>query len=178
MGIFGLFKKKTVEQKTPFSHDKADWQWESALEEYCNRNGIKEEELNLDELEEEVETTIWEYAGNHIAFFMIWLIQNDFFNTDELEEEELELIKDEKIGGVDFLMNYCDGVFAREFMKDEILNFVDDYYERDNRYFKDYCEFMEKEMNEVVLGTRFSWKLYHQFAPVIERAYQEYLKAQ
>lgn len=172
MGIFGIFKKKTEEQKPQFSHDKVEWQWESALEEYCNRNGVKEEELNLDELEEEVETTIWEYAGNHIAFFMIWLIQNDFFNT-EFYEEELELIKDEKIGGVDFLMNYCDGVIARDLMKDEILNFVDDYYERDNRYFEDYCTFME-EINEVVLGTRFSWELYHRFALVLDRAYRAY----
>ena len=31
-------------------------------------------------------------------------------------------------------------------------------------------------MNEVVLGTRFSWELYHQFAPVLDRVYEEYQK--
>ncbi len=174
MGILGLFKKKERKKEHAFMHDKAEYQWESALEEYCALHGITQEELNLDELDEEAETVIWEFAGNHIAFFLIWLIQNDFFKVEEVDEEGCSLIREEKINGVDFLMNYCDGVLPSILMKDEILDFVDEYYEGQG-YFRDYCGFIEKEMGETVLRVRFSWEMYHQFAPVIDNAYKAYL---
>ncbi len=174
MGILGLFKKKDKEKEHVFVHDKAEYQWESAVEEYCALHGIAEEELDFDELDEETETVIWEFAGNHIAFFLIWLIQNDFYKAEEIDEEGLRLIKEERIGGVDFLMNYCDGVLPSIFMKDEILDFVDEYYEG-NGYFRDYCKFIEEEMRETVLRVRFSWEMYHQFAPVIDNAYQAFI---
>lgn len=177
MGLFSFFKKQNEEEEVQkFVHDKAEYQWESALEEYCNQQGIEEDELDLDALDEEVENIIWEYAGNHIAFFLIWLIQHDFFHAEEYEEEDIALVKNEKIGGVEFLMNYCDGVLSRIFLKEEILGFMDDYYEKDNRYFHDYCSFIEEVAGETVLGVRFSWMLYHQFAPTLDKAYQNYCK--
>ena len=111
-------------------------------------------------------------AGNHIAFFLIWLIQHDFVD----EEGDIALIKDEKIGGVEFLMDYCDGVLPRNVLREEIWGFMDAYYEKDNRYFHDYCTFIEDVVGETVLGVRFSWKLYHQFAPVLDKAYENYLQ--
>ena len=43
MGLFGFFKKqKAEEEEQRFFHDKAEYQWESALEEYCNQQGIEE----------------------------------------------------------------------------------------------------------------------------------------
>ena len=145
MGILGLFKKKERKKEHAFMHDKAEYQWESALEEYCALHGIAEEELNFD----------------------------DFFKVEEVDEEGCSLIREEKINGVDFLMNYCDGVLPSILMKDEILDFVDEYYEGQG-YFRDYCGFIEKEMGETVLRVRFSWEMYHQFAPVIDNAYKAY----
>lgn len=176
MKLFGLFKKQKGVKVQGFSHDKAEYQWESALEEYCNQHGIEQDELDLDELDEEVENTIWEYAGNHIAFFLVWLIQHDFCRTEEYEEEGIALIKDEKMNAVEFLMNSCDGVLAAISLKEEILGFMDAYYEKHNRYFGDYCTFIEKVAGEKVLGVRFSWELYHQFSPVLDKAYQSYLQ--
>lgn len=173
MGLFSLFRKK---EKTQFTHDKAEYQWESALEEYCNINGIAEEDLDLDNLDAEVEDVIWEYAGDHIALFTAWLVKHDFFQTEYFTPEELNALKEERIDGVSFLMKYCDGVLARDFLKEEILGFVDEYYEGDNGYYPDYCDFIENELKGIVFGTRFSWETYHQFAPVLDRAYQDYLK--
>lgn len=173
MGIFNLFQKK---KKTPFSHDKAEYQWESALEEYCNIHGIAQDDLDLDNLETEVEDEIWEYAGNHIAIFITWLAKHDFLQTEFFTPKELDVLKEEKISAVSFLMEYCDGTLARDMLKEEILYFVDEYYEEDNGYYSDYCDFIENELKEIVFGTRFSWETYHQFAPVLDRAYQDYLK--
>lgn len=56
-----FFKEKG---KKIFNSDKADYHWESAVDEY--RKMYKREMSDLDETEENI---IWEYAGNHIAFF-------------------------------------------------------------------------------------------------------------
>ena len=87
MGILGLFRKKGKKKEHTFVHDKAEYQWESAVEEYCALHEIDREDLNLDELGEETEKVIWEFAGNHIAFFLIWLIQNDLYKEEEIDEE-------------------------------------------------------------------------------------------
>lgn len=173
MGIFSLFRKK---EKPQFTHDKAEYQWESALEEYCNIQGITQEDLDLDDLDPEVEDVIWEYAGNHIAFFTIWLVKHDFIQMEYFTPKELNALKEERMDGVSFLMEYCDGVLARDMLKEEILGFVDEYYEGDNGYYSDYCDFIENELKGIVFGTQFSWETYHQFVPVLDRAYQDYLK--
>lgn len=126
---------------------------------------------NLDECEENV---IWEYAGNHIAFFLVWLIQSGFYNQESFDEEEINQLKDEKINGMDFLINSCDGKLLKSFMDKRILGFVDEYYE--NQYFNDYCIFIERDIKGIVLGTRFSWEIYHKFKPIIDNAYKEYLQ--
>lgn len=164
-----------VEEKPkPFTLDKVEWQWESAVAEYCKQHKIKESDLNLDELDETVEDTIWEYAGTHIAFFMIWIIQNDFYNPEELDPEEAQLIQEESVNGVDFLLCTLDGRLVRSFMKPEILDFVDYYYEDGSRYTGDYCYFVEHILGETALGMRFSWDVYHQFAPTIDEAYHSF----
>lgn len=173
MEIFSLFRKK---KKTQFTHDKAEYQWESALEEYCNINGITQEDLDLDNLAPEVEDVIWEYAGNHIAFFITWLAKHDFLQMEYFTPEELNALKEERIDGVSFLMEYCDGVLARDILKEEILGFMDEYYEGYNGFYPDYCVFIEVELKGSIFGTRFSWETYHQFEPVLDRAYQNYLK--
>ncbi len=168
MGFFDVFKKRKS-GKSIFTGDRADYHWESAAAEYCKIHGKKRGDL--DDMDDAV---IWEYAGNHIAFFMTWIIQNNFYNTEMFEMEEIKLLQGEKISGMDFISDYCDYQLVSEFMNEEILGFVDYYY--DNNYFNDYCTFIEKEMRETVLGIRFSWDIYHQFVPVLDYTYKEYQK--
>ena len=169
MGIFNFFRKEKSTQDV-FISDKADYHWESAVEEYCKIHGKKKADLNFDDMDETEEAVIWEYAGNHIAFFLTWIIQNDFYDAEEFEAEEIQLLKEEEISGMDFLMEYCDGKFVRQFMNAEILDFVDSYYDTD--YFEDYCSFIEEEIKGTVLGITFSWDIYHRFAPVLNQAYR------
>lgn len=167
--IFKFFNKKEKSVKSEFTSDKADWHWESAVEEYCK---IHKVDLDFDNLDEDVENIIWEYAGNHIACFLVWIIQRDFYNPEMFEAKDIQLIKDEKITGTEFLMDYCDGKFFREFMSEDILAFVDSYY--DTKYISDYCFFVEHIIKGTVYGMRFSWDACHQLELFMDGAYKAY----
>lgn len=168
-----FFKKEKSEQNI-FTGDRSDYHWKKAADEYCKINERKRRNLSLSNVDEPGDSIIWEYAGNHIAFFLAWIVQNSFYNEEIFGEEEIKLLQNEKISGTDFLSDYCDNRLDREFMSREILDFVDYYYEKN--YFHDYCNFIEKEMKETVLAIRFSWDMYHQFVPVLNYAYREYQK--
>ena len=170
--MFDFFGKKK-KQIQHFSHDKAEYQWESAVETYCEINETDQADIDFDNLDEKTENILWEYAGNHIAYFMVWLIRHDFFVAEDLEEE-IKLVKSEKMSGVSFLMDCCDGTFARDMVKDEVVGFVDSYYESPGTYLGDYCDFIEGELKGEVFGTRFLWEEYHQFEGTIDKAYREY----
>lgn len=125
------------------------------------------------ELTDEDQEIIWDYAANHIAFFITWIIQNNFISSLHVnEKKDIDAVKNEKMKGKDFLMNNCDGVLLREDLSDEILEFVDLYY--DTNYFDDYCDCMENELHRTVLGVEFSWKDYNIFKLVIDKAYANY----
>lgn len=61
---------------------------------------------------------------------------------------------------------------TREDFSDEILDFVDAYYEEN--YMSDYSDFMEDKLDKPVLGTAFSWEDYNAFKPVPDNAYKSY----
>ena len=171
MSTLELFKSEKQKENT-FCCDKVEYYWDSAMEVYCKSHNMKVSDLNPENMDENEESLIMEYAGNHIAFFLIWILRNHFCDEEMFEEEEIELLKDEKIDGTDFIMKYCDGKFYRMLMKTPILDFVDNYYM--NKYFQDYSTFIENEIKGVVFGVRFSWEVYHKFSPVLDRAYVEY----
>lgn len=168
----------------PFVHDKAKYQLDSAAKEYCFRFGKSMDKLA--ELEEDDYRIIDEYCCNHIAFFVVWLIQNGFYNLiDHLKDEDMpedmvsaiseaiEDVKSERMAGTKLVMQ-CGGLLERKDLKPEICGFVDWYY--DPYYLDAYSLFVENELHKRPLGIGFSWKEYHQFQPVIDRAYQTYLK--
>ncbi|MCT1905362.1 DUF7832 domain-containing protein [Oceanobacillus sojae] len=53
--------------------DRMDYHHEPAYEQYMNKFKKDEEELT-----EEDSDTVEYYAGNHIGFFLNWIIQNHF----------------------------------------------------------------------------------------------------
>ena len=175
MGIFGFLKKSKPEAKREikrFEHDKAKYQWNSAAQEYCRQTG-----RDMDALEEVDHEIIWEYAGNHIAYFLTWLIQNGFYVPPEDFPdlaEAAEAVRREELRGVEFLMSCCDGVLSRDELSPEIQDFADWYYEPD--YLNSYSYFMEDELHKPALGSEFSWEDYHAIAPMIDAAYQGYKK--
>lgn len=174
MGIFDFLKIHKVKKQQVksdikmFECDKSIYQWDSAAKEYCNQYN-----KTFKELTDKDQEIIWDYAGNHIAFFITWIIQNNFMSSLHADEiNDIEAVKNEKMSGTDFLMNNCDGVLSREDLSDDILEFVDLYY--DAHYLKDYCECMENELHRTVLRIGFSWEDYNDFRHVIDKAYTNY----
>lgn len=147
--------------------DRADWQYGSAQQEYCEKTGKSPEELT-----EQDRDVIWEYAGNHIAFFITWLLRHDFlgeFHHEDDEKADIEAVMRQEKTGMDLFAAYCDMKFTDEDVADEVLPFVLEYYE--DQYLKDYCSYM----GDKSLSVRFSWDDYLGFEPVIDRAYRDFV---
>lgn len=152
--------KKAV---TPFHADKAKWQWESAMEFYCKQRG-----KSPDSITEEDHEMIWEYAGNHIAFFLTWLIRRDFLSDDlreDSDESDIIAVKNKSMSGAEFLSKNCDMVLCRDDISEKVLPFMDSYYE--TQYLDYYGEYMKNK----VLSTGFSWDDYEEFESILDQAY-------
>lgn len=161
---------KQEKKRKPFDFDKAKYQWDSAAQEYCYQFNKSIEELKDDDYR-----IIREYCGNHIAFFLTWVIQNGFYNPPEKFKaisEAAEEVKSESMTGTEFLIQCCDGVLLRKDLKPEIHGFADFYYQD---YLNDYTDFVEKKLHKRALGIGFSWEEYHQFQHIIDLAYKMYL---
>lgn len=155
---------ETETVSAPFTYEKAEWQWQSALEAYCSQF-----QKTPDALTEADENQIWEYAGNHMAFFLTWLILHD--GLGEMHQDavqDMEAVKAKRMTGADFLMQHCDMVLCREDIAEHMLPFVDAYYEP--QYLHDYGDYMK----EAVLCTAFSWTDYEGFADKLDAAYRTY----
>ena len=150
--------------------DKAEWQYDTAKESYCkkynkNPNALTDEDVDI----------IWEIAGNHIAIFITWLIRHDFLgdlhHEFDLEEKDLDAVKNQEKTGMAIFSKYCDMTFTDEDICDEIAPFVEAYYDKD--YLKDYCNCIG---DEKVLETTFSWDDYFKVEPVLDRAYKNFME--
>ncbi|MBP5309892.1 MAG: hypothetical protein ILN61_03110 [Lachnospiraceae bacterium] len=147
--------------------DKAEWQYDSAMKEYCDITDKQQGELTSDD-----ENTIWEYAGNHIAFFITWLIRHDLIgdlhHEDAEEETDLEEVKEQKKTGMFILGKYCDMVLTDEDISEVALEFVEEYYEK--QYLNDFGTVMDGK----ILCVGFSWDDYLKVEPFIDAAYKKY----
>ena len=172
MKLFQKFKKKpkieqNVMQTTCF--DKVDYHYEKALEAYLTMHRKEAKELSDDEILE-----VQRYAGNHIGFFLAWIIQNHHEGELHVEDtEELEAVRNETMSGMDFLLECCDGKLWKDDMSEEIYPFVNDYYDQ---YLSDYTQWVLEELHDVPLEFAGSWEEYHDFEPVLDKAYADYQK--
>ena len=154
--------------------DRLDWHYEQALEKYCQVQKEGRELLLTDEDETEVSRR----AGNHIGFFLTWIIRRGF--EGELHQEFPQTL--EKVGagellGVDFFLRCCDGKFWGEDLCPEILPFVEEYY-GSNQYFKDYIDWVLNDLCDLPLEFVGSWEDYLRFEPVLDRAYRDFVERQ
>lgn len=154
-------KKNTAKTQKPlekFSVDKAQWQWDSALENFCEQT-----QKSNDSLTEEDESVIWEYAAHHIAFFLTWLLRHDYLSEMHYNEykQDIEAVKAKTMTGMEYLVTNCDMVLCKNDISDEVLVFVDTYY--DVNYLSDYSDYMEDR----ALSTIFLWEDYERFEPIL-----------
>lgn len=110
--------------------DRADWHWDSAEELYRKNRNI------TGDLTDEQEEIIWLFAGNHIGLFLRWIIEHGFEGED-VDEDECGKVRSGQMSGTEYLLKNCDGKFWDEDIREDILPFVEFYYNGDN-YFNDY----------------------------------------
>ena len=84
------------------------------------------------------------------------------------EQKDIEAVKKQEKTGMDILRQYCDMRFTKEDVAEQIIVFVEDYYEKD--YVDDYSDYMGKK----VLATDFSWDDYLAFEPILNSAFNCY----
>ncbi len=190
MKLFDIFKKQKDEKNAShgkgrdniiaeivvapeFKCDIVEWHYKRA--EHIYR--IQENKVEDVELEESDIEAIWEYAGNHISYFLTWLIKNDYYNLDayvgshEVDEvvEAMKKVKKKKLTGYEFLSEYCNKKFYKKDVVVEIHDFVDSYY---NEKFKvDYKSFVQMVLGKEVNGLGFSWDEYENFSGLLDIAF-------
>jgi len=155
---------------------KVEWLWDSACEVYCRVNNKDPQMLDDKDNEE-----IYDLAGNDVALFLTWIIDQGFFAA---EDEDIEKycgeVKRRELTGSEFLDSVCDQKLSRSDFAQGILPFVDDYFYDDGAhksgdFRKDYEFFIENDLKQELFTVKFSWEEYDAFAPYIDRAYQRFV---
>ncbi len=144
--------------------DRADWHWDSAEKAFRERTG-KQGELTMEQQDE-----IWHYAADHIGLFLRWIIDNGYEGTDEeiVDQEECDRVRRGELSGVDYLMNSCDGKLCEGDLCEEMIPFVNGYYEQ---YLKDYTNVAaEGKFYSLISGD----KEYNKIRPIIDKAYENF----
>lgn len=157
-----------------FSSDKAKWQWDYAYNQYVKENNVSNRELTFEEEEEEEE--IWALASGHIVYFFTWVIKRDMYNKEDdwYNQSDINKIKDEIMNTFELFKSSNDLVLSSEDLNDELIGFMNDYYESGD-YYNDYYEFLEEVIHTEKLYVKFDYEIYHKLEPIIDKAYEKYL---
>ncbi len=174
MGVFDFLKKQKTEPNNnitskKFIKDDAEYYFELAFEVFCNRNYY-----DFDyELDDDQTCELWEYAGNQLAYFLTWLIKNDFLTSDNIDvKSDLQRVKDKIDTGYNFLSGNLELKLHRSDLQEEILGFMDTYYE--NTYNSDYNNYLENTLHKDKYSFGFSWNEYEKFEPTLDKAYKDF----
>lgn len=168
-----IFERRDNMAEIPNCFDKAEYYFEDAMGSYCELYDKSERELTDSDRDE-----IMRYAGNHIGFYITWVIRKGelgSMHTDDPDDlAAAERVKKGELPGVDFLMEYCDGRLYPEDMSDSMAEFTAGIYDD---YFKLYSEFVIDEINDLPLEFIGSWEDYLAFEPLLDRLYEKAAKS-
>lgn len=163
-----------------------------AQELYCKNLSKK-----IDELEEDDEEKIWDYAFDDWSYLLAWIIENGHFQYSEEEygEEDknnfmevVSKIKNRIYIPTDFLL-MTEGYMYEEEISEEVRDFIEEYlngskYNKGHYYLKEgntigayYVElenFAKEELNSKMYGFSFLWEEYDKFKGYINTAYKKY----
>lgn len=153
--------------KDSFAIDRIDCYYDRAFEDYCQLNSISPDKITDEELQE-----INLYAGNHIGFFMAWVIKHDFISEEHKDNEGIAKVKEETMTGTEYLVEYCDTKFLSDDVAEPLIPFIKEYYEK--RYFHDYCDWVINELCDLPMEFIGTWEEYHEFESIIDKAYEEF----
>lgn len=151
------------------NYDKVDYYYEKALDSYLFLYSKKETELKDEDI-----TMIQQMAGNHIGFFLNWIILHHFEgNLLRQQEAAMKAVCNESMQGVDVLLQYCDGKFNSDDVCEAIRGFVNVYYDA---YMPEYSTWVVEDLCDLPMEFVGTWDDYHEFEHVIDEAYQNWLK--
>lgn len=155
-------------------HYKAEWFYDDVYHEYCIKN-------NVPKVKDEKEIQkIWQYSLNKLSVFLTWLIDKDLFIFEyDDEEKEAQKLKRRDITANEFLTNIGLS-FSNDCIKENAVNFVNDYFyfgtHEYGNYEEDYEKFIKNQLHKDVNEIVFSWEEYEQFKLVLDEAYDNYKK--
>lgn len=157
-------------------YDNTEWYFEKALAAYLCGEQKREDSLTAEDYR-----IISECAGNHIAFFLTWVVkhhyESDLFASVSGGAEALEALRSESMTGAEFLLTHCDGKLDGEMLCEEILPFVDHFYQK--FYFRrHYVHWVMTVLHDLPLEFRWSWEDYYSFAKVIDQRYKVFVNNQ
>lgn len=113
----------------------------------------------------------WHYLGDfpkklpkingatHIGIFLEWCIQNDLMSEEQIEDfhDDILKVKENKMSGVEYLINNCDEIFSDNDLNEVGNNFAKDYYESGTEfsnaysdYQSDYCQVFDNDKSETI----------------------------
>lgn len=174
MGLLDMLKGKKKAQTTAPKWngvlDRVDYHLGDAIKTYCNNQG-REKGLSDEEIEANMEE-IQYYAGNHIGFFMTWIIKNHFEGEiHKAHSQAVEAVRNEKMLGMEFVLRYCGAAIKGEDFCDAIIPFVRSYY---NEYMHDYVNWALNEFDDFAYQIKGTWEDYYSFEAMLDEAYEYY----
>lgn len=149
------------------SIDRADWHWEDTEKLYRQKHHI------TSDLTDEMEDEIWKLAGNHIGLFLQWIIENHFEGEDN-SQELCEQVRNGKITGTEYFIEDCDCKFWACDVCEEILPFVQYYYEKNDFYLNDYVACCTNEEDKPLYGVISDINDYALLRQKINKAFEEF----
>jgi hypothetical protein len=119
-----------------------------------------------------------EYGATHIGMYLTWIINNhlegDIHHEDENTEKALEEVRNRKMTGRDFFMNYCDEKFWNDDLNEDGLAFTTHYYSGENGgygpYMDDYVDSLVGDLPNIYY-VEDTWENYDKLSKVIEQRY-------
>lgn len=152
-----------------FTIDRIDYYFDKAVEIYCELHEIDPDEFTEEQLQE-----VNLYAGNHIGFFIAWIIKHDFINDYYKDNEGVKKVKEETMTGTEYLIEHCDTKFLSDDVSESIIPFIQEYYSES--YFEDYCDWVINELCDLPMEFIGTWEDYHEFESVINEAYEKFFE--
>lgn len=150
--------------------DRADWHWDSTEKLYRKTHNI------IGELTEKQEDEIWLLAANHIGLFLRWIIECGMEGVDA-DEEDCEKVRNGQMSGTEYLLRNCDGKLWDEDIREDILPFIEFYY-NSNAYYRDYGDCCTNDDDKPIFGIISSEDDYLHLKRKIDEAYKNFLEMQ
>lgn len=158
----------------------SEWNWDIAEANYRIQYNKKDTDIN--EKDEEI---IWKYCCTEIAFYLAWLVENEFLTLDLVINETIEKVKKRQTMPDD-LFECIDLKLSEEDVSDKILPFIDyclnDGFESiDNFYNKVSQKYANVFADKYGVrdsrrcGFTFKWDDCDEFKKILDKEYKDYL---